>query len=127
VTWAARDVTDPIGTASGGGFTGFGVAVTSVGREAVLGIRGGVDLVSAVELGAVVNAAIDEGHDSVVLDLAAVDFFGAAGLGVIAALARRLQPLGGGVTVRGPSAMVRRLLDISSLADVVRVELPLST
>ena len=109
-----------------GVFTGFGVAVSSVGREAVLGIRGGVDLVSATELRALVEALIDDGHSSVVLDMAAVDFFGAAGLGVIAGLVRRLQPSGGEVTVRGPSAMVRRLLDITGLAEVVRVELPLS-
>ena len=101
----------------------FGVAVSFDATQAVLGVRGEVDLISAPELAAVLDAVIDRGHRSVVLDLSALTFMDAAGLGVIADAVRRLRHQGGVVTIRCPSAMVRRLLDITKLAQVVHLEL----
>lgn len=54
-----------------------------------------------------------------------VDFaMDASGLRVIARAARVLRPSGGLLTVRSPSAMVRRLLDLVGLAEGVRLEPP---
>jgi anti-anti-sigma factor len=83
-----------------------------------------VDILTAPDLGAIVDALVDRGHLLVVLDLAALDFMDASGLRVIAGAARRLEPLGGKLTIRHPSALVRRLLDITGLVAVVHLEHP---
>lgn len=100
----------------------FGVTVSFEGGRVVLGVRGEADIVSAPELAAVLDAVIDRGHASVVLDLAALDFMDASGLRVIASGANRLDPLGGELTIRSTPPQVIRILDITGLTAVVRFE-----
>lgn len=104
--------------------SGFNVSVAFVEDRAVLGIRGEVDILTAPDLGALVDAVIDQGHRFVVLDLAALDFMDASGLRVIARAARRLIPVAGELAIRSPSRMVRRILDLTGLTAVVRLEYP---
>ena len=101
---------------------GFGIAVDFVEEHAVLAVRGEVDLLTAADFGAILDAVIDKGYRSVVLDLEAMSFMDASGLRVIAQAARRLGPSGDVMTLRSPSAMVRRILDITGLAEAVRIE-----
>jgi anti-anti-sigma factor len=103
---------------------GFDVQVAFVGDRAMLGIRGEMDILTAPGLGALVDAVIDQGYQSVVLDLGALDFMDASGLRVIARAAQRLNPAGGELAIRSPSRMVCRLLDITGLIAVVRLERP---
>ena len=102
--------------------SGLNVSVSFVGDRAVLDVRGEVDILTAPDLGALVDAVIDQGHRFVSLDLAAVDFMDASGLRVIAGAARRLNPAAGELAIRSPSKMVRRMLDITGLTAVVRLE-----
>lgn len=102
--------------------SGFVISTSFDDTRAVLAVRGEMDLATAPELAAVMDAMIDGGHRSVVLDLAELDFLDAAGVGVIARGARRLKPSGGELTVRSPPAMVRRLLDLVGLTSAVRLE-----
>lgn len=103
---------------------GFDVHVAFVGGRAVLGVRGEVDILTAPRVGALVDAVIDQGYQFVVLDLAALDFMDASGLRVIVRATQRLNPAGGEFAIRSPSRMVRRMLDITGLTAVVRVEDP---
>jgi len=100
----------------------FGITVGFDGRQAVLGVTGEVDVLTAPELAVVVEAVIGRGHASVVLDLAEVGFMGAAGLSVIAAGAGRMAPSGGRLVIRSPSALVSRLLKITRLDQEVDIE-----
>jgi len=102
---------------------GFGIKVSFTAERAVLGVQGELDLVTAPELAAMLAAVIDRGHGAVVLDLAELDFMGVAGLRIIEAGAGRLESLGGRLTVRGPSDLVRRMIDIAGLAALVTIEL----
>jgi anti-anti-sigma factor len=104
-------------------FGRFAVTVGVVDARAVLAVRGEVDRVNAPELGAMLDAVIER-HRSVVLDLAELDFMNGWGLGVIAVQASRLRRSGGTLTIRSPSAMVLRLLDITGVAEVVLLEHP---
>lgn len=104
--------------------SGFNVSVAFAGDRAVLGIRGEVDMLTAPDLGALVDAVIDQGYRFVVLDLAALDFMDASGLRVIARAARRLNPTAGEVALRSASRMVRRMLELTGLTGVVRLEHP---
>ncbi|MDQ1391166.1 MAG: hypothetical protein QOF30_143, partial [Acidimicrobiaceae bacterium] len=79
-------------------------------------------LVTARELGAVIDAVIDRGHRSVVVDLAELESMGASGLRVVAAGANRLASSGGTLAVRSPSVDVRLILDRPEWAMVVVME-----
>lgn len=102
----------------------FVVATSFVGDRVVLAVRGEVDLVTAPELAAIMDAVIDGGHRALVLDLAELDFMDASGVGVIARGARRLQPSGGQLTVRSTAAQTYRLLDLTGMTRLVPVERP---
>ena len=78
----------------------------------IVQVRGEMDSLTAPELGALL-AGITEGRPwSVVLDLAECDFIDLAGLRVIAENAEHLALGGRTLSVRSPSGVVRRLLDL---------------
>jgi anti-anti-sigma factor len=107
-----------------GGGPNFSLTANFVGSEAIFTLHGEVDLTTAPELGASIDHAIDQGHRFVVLDLAGLAFMDGSGLDVIENSARRLAKSGGTLTIRSPSAMVRRLLSLVGLLDLVRLEQP---
>ena len=115
----ARTVQDPYG--------GFAVCVEFVEDTVVLEVRGEVDTLSAPELRALLTAVVDSGHTSVVVDLSSVSFLDAAGLGVFAQGASRLRAGSGTLTLRSPSRQVRRLLSLTRLDEVVRLEVGAKT
>ena len=98
------------------------LTVGFAGDQAVVEVRGELDILTAPELAAVLTAVIDRGHSSVVLDLAGTTFMGLAGLRVIEAATARLGPPRAGLSLRSPSPQVRRLLDITGLAETVHVD-----
>jgi anti-anti-sigma regulatory factor len=71
--------------------------------------------------------AIDQGHRFVVIDLGGLSFMDGSGLRVIGSAAKRLDLSGGMLSIRHPSALVRRLLDIGGLTELVRIEQPIDT
>jgi anti-sigma B factor antagonist len=123
LAWTPRTVGDEV-TVDSGDLQELGFSITFAGNQAVLGVGGEIDLLSAPEFAGILDGIIDRGHVSVVLNVAEVTFMAAAGLGVIASAAGRLGLLGGELVLRSPSAMVARLLDVTGLAAVVRVEKP---
>jgi anti-anti-sigma factor len=90
----------------------FGAVTTFEGRHAVVSLRGRVDDVAALELVAVLDATLDRGPASMVLELADLVFMGTAGLLVIANAERRLAASGVALTIRSPSILVNHLLGI---------------
>jgi hypothetical protein len=56
---------------SGGGesFGELGVTLDFTGSQVVIGVRGELDLLTAPDLGAVLDAVVDRGHPHVVVDL----------------------------------------------------------
>ena len=102
-------------------FREFAITVGFEKARAVLAIRGEVDRVNAPELAAILGA-VTERHPSVVLDLAELGLINGWGLGVLAAAASRHRRAGGTLTLRSPSAMILRLLDITGVSEVVLVE-----
>jgi anti-anti-sigma factor len=97
----------------------LGVAVSFTGGRAVLAVRGELDLCTLPALRSVLDALIDGGHRDVVLDLAALEFMDAGGLGVIVGALGRLRASGGALSLRSASAMVCRILAITGLDHIV--------
>jgi len=100
----------------------FGVGVSFAGDEVVLRIQGEVDLVTAPELGAVIDAIIDRGHRVVVLDLADLDFIDSQRLALMARAAHRLERECGELGVRSPSPLLLSLLEITGMDALVRMD-----
>jgi anti-anti-sigma factor len=104
-------------------FQRFAVSVTFDAAGAAILVRGEIDIATARELAALLDAVIDTEHRSVVLDLAEVSFMDASGLGVIARGVQRLGLVGGALTLRAPSARVLRILALKNMTDLVDIEL----
>lgn len=100
----------------------FAVSVELAGSQVVLTVRGEVDLVTAPELGAIVDSMIDLGHREMTLDLAACGFMDTSGLRVIAAAVDRVGSTGNVLTVRSPSALTVRILDIAGMTASLHLE-----
>ena len=83
-----------------------------LGERVALLVRGNLDLSTGSELETILAAVARNGHHRVVLDLAECDFIDAAGFRVITTAAENLDRLGGELTIRSPSGVVRRLLDL---------------
>jgi len=101
----------------------FAVSVELAGSRVVLAVRGEVDLLTAPELGAVVDSMIDRGHRLMTLDLAACSFMDASGLRVIAAAMARPGSTGDMLMVRSLSALVVGILDITGMTASPHLEL----
>ena len=94
---------------------------TSVG---VIDVTGDLDSLTAPVLSGALSALIDGGHTDLVVELAKVEFMGAAGFGVIASMSTRLGIAGGTLSIRSPQAQVRRVLEIVAMGALVELSLP---
>ncbi|MDQ1398583.1 MAG: hypothetical protein QOE07_50 [Acidimicrobiaceae bacterium] len=103
-------------------FERFAVSVGFAGRRTVISVAGELGLLTAKELGAIIDAVIDRGHRTVVLDLTEVESLGASGLRVIAAGANRLAASGGTLAVRSSSVDLRLILDRPEWSTLVVLE-----
>jgi hypothetical protein len=102
------------GTPEFGAFTNF------EGADATIALRGTTKNHAALELSAILDAAIDRRPSSVVLDVAELEFIGPAELLAISNAEKRLATLGIALTLRSPSALVNRLLGVMASAEVSR-------
>jgi len=81
-----------------------------------------IDPASAPELDAILTTAIDRGHRFVTLELSGLRFMDVAGLAVVATGARRLANSGGRLTVRLAPPHVFRLIQVTGLAEMIRLD-----
>ena len=85
------------------------------GETAELRVRGRLGLSGAAELDSVLEGLIARGERSLLLDLAGVDYISSPGLRLLDNRARRLEELGGTLSVRHPTDPVRLALDLAGL------------
>jgi anti-anti-sigma factor len=98
-------------------------AVTNFeGDAATIALAGNIDDSAAFVLSTILDEAIDRRPASMVLDVAELDFMGAAGLLAISDAKKRLAALGVTLTFQSPSALVSRRLRIVELAESSRLE-----
>jgi len=100
----------------------FGAVTNFEGGAATIALQGTTENGAAFELGAILDAAIDRQPTSMVLDVAELEFMGAAGLLAVSNAEKRLAASGVTLTIQSPSALVNRLLGIMELAEVSRLE-----
>lgn len=88
---------------------------------AVVLLAGDLDLDSAPRLRAALSGLVGRGDRDVVIDVSELHFCGAVGLGILIATAQDLPP-GSVLRVVGATGMLRRLLRVTGVDEVVRVE-----
>jgi anti-sigma B factor antagonist len=97
------------------------VEVSNEGAQAVVVLRGEVDIATTPAFDAAIAALI--GPD-IVLDLSSVTFMGSSGLATLLRASRRASELGGSMVLRSPSRPVRDLLMMTHLTERFTYEEP---
>jgi anti-anti-sigma factor len=90
----------------------------SGGGSPVVAFRGEVDVATIGPLRAEVDELVARGAAGIVFDLAAATFLDSSALALFAQTRRR----GVEVTIRHPSDLVRRVIELTGLSTVVTVE-----
>jgi anti-anti-sigma factor len=98
-----------------------GLTVRTHARDSALEVMlaGNLDMAAALQFETRVDALLAAGHvHAVELDLAQVGFVDSAGLGALLAVRERANQLGIDLAITRGSAPVRRILDLTGLADI---------
>jgi anti-anti-sigma factor len=92
-----------------------------VDGTAVVSVTGAVDLMTSGQLRQVLGEALGE-SGTVAVDFAGLTFIDSSGLSALVDAHRRARDAGGVLTLRHPTPMLRRLLDITRLETVLVVD-----
>lgn len=98
----------------------FSVEVTRSDGEAVVAVRGEIDLVTAPVLWESLVEFVAE-PNRVMLDLSQTEFIDSTGLGVLVRALKRLRHHGGDLVLRAPRPNARKVLSITSLDRVITI------
>lgn len=93
--------------------------VAGGGDRAIVAAEGQVDLATAPRLAEALAQA--DGIGETVLDLTAVDFLDSVGVGVLVEAAVAARQRGAGLSVRGATGWVARVLEITGVDEYLRV------
>jgi anti-sigma B factor antagonist len=96
------------------------VTVRHAGGQAVVTLRGELDLASTPSLATHLTAAAACGP-SVIVDLAGLEYIGYSGLGVLVRIGKWLRAGGGDLSLAAPQPQVRKILVVTGLIDVFAV------
>jgi anti-anti-sigma regulatory factor len=102
--------------------SGFGITIIPDGGSMTLVLRGRFVKHAAFALGARLDWVIDQHPESVVLDLFDLEFMGATAMLAVFNAEQRLADLGSQLTVRSPSVLINRLLDVKATAAETKLE-----
>jgi anti-sigma B factor antagonist len=88
--------------------------------RAVLRVEGRLNLVTAPELRAAVQQAVEEDTARVVVDLAGVTFIDSSGLGMVIAGLKHARQAGGELRIAAAGEQVRMVLELTKLHRILR-------
>jgi len=98
-----------------------GAPTDSGGPTPVVRVAGEVDIQTSPILEGELTTLLDQGHSSLVVDLAEVTFLDSTGLSVLIAGLKRCQTAGGDLRLVSPRANVLRVLEITGLTEAFQV------
>jgi anti-anti-sigma factor len=110
--FAVPDTTEPL----------LVVEVERDGDAAIVRIEGEVEFATAPRLRATLLDLAQEGASPVVLDLAEVTFVDSAGISLLIQAKKRLASSSSDLVLRAPQASVRRVLEISGVTELFRID-----
>jgi anti-sigma B factor antagonist len=100
---------------------GLDIALETRANVAVARITGNVDAITADELLARLEAAIEEGHVRLVGDLSGVSYTSSAGLRAMLAAMKQTRRRGGDFRLAGVNDRVRKVLELSGFTSILRL------
>jgi anti-anti-sigma factor len=84
----------------------------------IITLTGEIDVSNVDSLRATIEPAVETAPERVVFDLTALDFMDSSGIALLLQAATRA----GSVHLRQPSAIVRRIIEITGLSDVLHID-----
>jgi anti-sigma B factor antagonist len=97
------------------------VSVRRTGGQAVVTLRGELDLASTPSLVSHLTAAVAACGPSVIVDLSGLEYIGYSGLGVLVRVGKWLRESDGDLALAAPQPQVRKILVVTGLIDVFAV------
>jgi len=97
------------------------LSVRDADGQAVVALRGELDLASTPTVAAHLIAAATAWGPSIIVDLAGLEYIGYSGLGVLVRVRKWTRENGGDLTLAAPQQQVRRILQASGLINVFAV------
>jgi anti-anti-sigma factor len=85
----------------------------------IITLAGELDISTAENLGRTVAALVANTPERLVFDLKGLEFMDSAGIAVLVGASKRVAQ----VSLRDPSAIVRRVIELTGLTDVLPIEL----
>jgi len=89
------------------------------GSRTVLRVEGEVDLATAPQLDAAIDAAVTSGVREVCVDLCGTTFMDSSGLHVLVAATRRAAEVGCELTLVYPPGPVARVIELSGVGELI--------
>ena len=102
--------------------TPFTVVTEDRGDQAVVLVAGEIDLATAPRLEETLSRLIDRGATRLILDLSSTAFVDSNSTAVFLEAHKRLSARDGALTLRSPRPNVRKMLQITALDRLVRVD-----
>ncbi|GAB3435563.1 STAS domain-containing protein [Flindersiella endophytica] len=87
---------------------------------AVVGCKGRLTMVTALQLKAFIDETVAAGHNHIVIDLAETGFIDSSGLGVLIGGLKHTRQSGGDLRIAAPTEQVRAALDLTKLDRILR-------
>jgi anti-sigma B factor antagonist len=98
------------------------VDVADVDGQRIVRLTGDVDAYSSSQLRDRLAQLIDDGAESVVLDLSGLQFLDSTGLGVLVGAQKRLTQANGELVLRSPRPGARKVFELTGLDQIFIVE-----
>jgi anti-sigma B factor antagonist len=99
--------------------TSLGVTVTPTAAGATVCLDGELDHLSCDQAQERLEELIAQGCSQLVIDLSKVDFVDSTGLSVFVVVHKKLQALGGRLSIQHPRPNVAQVLDVTGLARIL--------
>lgn len=84
----------------------------------VVRLVGEVDISNADAIGEKLDQMLGDGNERLVVDLTALEFMDSSGIAMLLRAAGRVES----IAVRNPTPVVRRIIECTGLADILRIE-----
>jgi anti-anti-sigma factor len=101
----------------------FAADLVYLNGDAIVVLRGDLDMRSAPELAGVLKALIDDGPSEVVVECSALSFIDSSGVSVLVSAQRRLEKEHRRLLLRSPRRNVVRVFEITQLMEFLNVDI----
>jgi anti-sigma B factor antagonist len=98
------------------------ISVEHQDRAVVVSVGGDLEFGTAASLRSTLIDVAQQGSDPLVLDLADLEFIDSTGLSLLVQAKQRIESQGHRFVLRNPTERVRRVIEISGLAELFTIE-----